>query len=90
MRLEDFERLELFANVCQQDHHLDLVFAVRRLQAESAFHFVHSLRPYAFKSYLLDPQHLTHRKLKLANRIASHRNLLQTTDLFKVRSPHEV
>lgn len=84
VRLSDLERLESFADVCQQDNHLDLVFAIRRLQTESAFHFVHSLRPYAFKSYMLDPQQLTHRKLKLANRIAGHRNLLQSTDLFRV------
>ncbi|XP_022686662.1 uncharacterized protein LOC111259168 isoform X1 [Varroa jacobsoni] len=83
VRLSDLERLESFADVCQQDNHLDLVFAIRRLQTESAFHFVHSLRPYAFKSYMLDPQQLTHRKLKLANRIAGHRNLLQSTDLFR-------
>lgn len=84
LREEDFQRLEAFVDICRKDNHSDIIYAIRRLHADSAFHYVHTLRSYGFKSYVLDPQQATHRKLHLDNKIASHRYLLSSTDLFRV------
>lgn len=83
IRTSDHERLESLVLLCKKDNHFDIMYAIRKLQTDFGVHYVYSIRPYGFKTYLADPLKVSHRKLRLANKLANHRNGLRESDLFR-------